>query len=74
MAEEHAMVLRWSGHASQAAAFLNVATEHGATVSEESKGEETQLEFAMTSSDLQELRDRVDALLVAFTTIEDSLS
>ena len=74
MAEEHAMVLRWSGPASQAATFLNGATEHGATVTEETKGEELHLEFTMASGDLQELRDRVDALLVAFTTIEDSLS
>ena len=43
MAEEHAMVLRWSGPASQAATFLNVATEHGATVTEETKGEKLHL-------------------------------
>ena len=74
MAEEHTMVLRWSGHAAQAAAFLKVATEHGATVTGETKGDEIHLEVAMSSDDLQALRDSVDALLVAFTAVEDSLS
>lgn len=74
MAEEHVMVLRWSGSATQAGDFLKVATEHGATITEEIEGNEIHLEFSMTSNDLQALRDSVDALLLAFTTIEDSLS
>lgn len=74
MAEEHVMVLRWSGPAAQAGDFLKVATEHGATITEEIEGDEIHLEFSMTSNDLQALRDSVDALLVALTTIEESLS
>ena len=68
------MVLRWSGPAAQAGDFLKVATEHGATITEEIEGDEIHLEFSMTSNDLQALRDSVDALLVALTTIEESLS
>ena len=74
MAEEHVMVLRWSGPAAQAGDFLKVATDHGATITEEIEGDEIHLEFSMTSNDLQALRDSVDALLVALTTIEESLS
>ncbi len=73
MAEEHTMALRWSGDAPQADAYLKVAQEHGATVSEEKKDGGVHLTFSMTARDLQALRDRVDALLVAFTNIEDSL-
>ena len=68
------MVLRWSGPAAQAGDFLKVATDHGATITEEIEGDEIHLEFSMTSNDLQALRDSVDALLVALTTIEESLS
>lgn len=71
MTEEHVMDVRWSGDGVVAEA-LKAAAEalaHEATLQTDEGV--TSLHITVTDSDLQSLRDRVDALLVALGDVED---
>ncbi len=74
MAELHVMEVRWSGRADMATALQQAAEAHDCSVSTERDGEEVTLIIGVQDVDLQTLRDRVDALLVALGDVEESLN
>lgn len=71
MTEAHTMTVRWAGDEVLANALVAAAREQGheALVAEDERG--VSLTVEVTDSDLQNLRDRVDALLVAFSALEE---
>ncbi|MEL0331083.1 MAG: hypothetical protein VW982_02575 [Candidatus Poseidoniales archaeon] len=71
MTEAHVMTVRWSGDASLAKALAAAASEHGHAPLLEQVDDETTLSVEVQERDLQALRDRVDALLVAFSALEE---
>ena len=71
MTEVHVMTVRWSGDASLAQALAAAASEQGLEAELEHANNETVLRVEVEENDLQLLRDRVDALLVAFSTLEE---
>jgi len=73
MGEMHAMEVRWSG-SSWAAGQLKAAAEgHGLDVDTETSSGLTTLRISVSDTDLQALRDRVDALLVVLSAAEEAL-
>ena len=71
MTEVHVMTVRWSGDASLAGALVAAASEQGLEAELERANNETVLRVEVEENDLQLLRDRVDALLVAFSALEE---
>ena len=71
MTEVHVMTVRWSGDASLAEALVAAASEQGLEAELEHANNETVLRVEVEENDLQLLRDRVDALLVAFSALEE---
>ena len=71
MTEVHVMTVRWSGDASLAQALAAAAREQGHEATLEQGDNEAVLRVEVEENDLQLLRDRVDALLVAFSTLEE---
>lgn len=71
MSEAHTMTVRWTGDDVLAEAMAAAASEqgHAPFLSPEESG--TKLFVEVVDSDLQALRDRVDALLVAFSALEE---
>jgi hypothetical protein len=71
MTEAHIMTVRWTGDGVLAEAMAAAASEqgHAPVLSEEEGG--AKLFVEVMDDDLQALRDRVDALLVAFSTLEE---
>jgi len=73
MGERHAMEVRWSG-SSEVAEVLKAAAEgHGVDVAAETLSGTTTLRISVSDTDLQALRDRVDALLVVLSAAEEAL-
>jgi hypothetical protein len=71
MAEAHAMEVRWTGPAKMAEVLKAAAEQHGTEVQVEASQDTVNLRIALTDDDLQTLRDRVDALLVALSQAEE---
>ena len=71
MTEVHVMTVRWSGDATLAEALAAAASEQGHEATLEQGDNEAVLRVEVEENDLQLLRDRVDALLVAFTMLEE---
>ncbi len=71
MTEAHTMTVRWAGDGVLAEAMAAAASEqgHAPFLFPEEGG--TKLFVEVMDSDLQALRDRVDALLVAFSALEE---
>ena len=74
MTEEHVMDVRWSGDHDIAMALKETAASHGCTVEIEQTDEATTVLVVMSDSDLQRLRDRVDALLVDLSEVEERMN
>ena len=72
MTEEHVMEVRWSGSEALAAAMAEAAKAQGHEPVLEAEGAEATLTVNVADNDLQTLRDRVDELLVAFSTLEEA--
>ena len=72
MTEEHVMEVRWSGREALGAAMADAAQAQGHEPVLEAEGAEATLTVKVADSDLQTLRDRVDELLVAFSTLEEA--
>ena len=71
MSEAHTMTVRWTGDGVLAEAMAAAASEQGHSPSLSQQAEGTVLMVEVMDSDLQSLRDRVDALLVAFSALEE---
>ena len=71
MTEVHVMTVRWSGDATLAEALAAAASEQGHEATLEQDDNEAVLRVEVEENDLQLLRDRVDALLVAFSALEE---
>ena len=74
MTEEHVMDVRWSGDHAIALALKDGAAAHECTVKVEQTPEATTVFISVSDADLQRLRDRVDALLVDLSEIEERVS
>ena len=74
MTEEHVMDVRWSGDHAIALALKDGAAAHECTVEVEQTPEATTVFISVSDADLQRLRDRVDALLVDLSEIEERVS
>ncbi|MGB1587754.1 MAG: hypothetical protein ACPHJD_02935 [Poseidonia sp.] len=74
MGEEHVMEVRWTGDAAVAAALKQAAEAHDGVASVDESGDHAVLHVSMKDSDLQRLRDRVDALLVALGDVEEAVN
>jgi len=72
MTEEHVMEVRWSGSRSLGTAMAEAARAQGYEPVLEAEGAESTLTVNVADNDLQSLRDRVDELLVAFSTLEEA--
>ena len=72
MTEEHVMEVRWSGSKTLGAAMAEAAQAQGYEPVLEAEGAESTLTVKVADNDLQTLRDRVDELLVAFSTLEEA--
>jgi ABC-type proline/glycine betaine transport system substrate-binding protein len=73
MAEVHVMKVRWSGREAIANALRQAAEAHDCLVVTEQQGDHVVLSISVSDDDLQTLRDRVDALLIAFGDVEEAL-
>ncbi len=71
MSEGHTMTVHWTGDGVLAEAMAAAANEQGHSPSLSQEGEGTTLVVEVVDNDLQALRDRVDALLVAFSALEE---
>ena len=71
MSEAHTMTVRWTGDGVLAKAMAAAASEQGHSPSLSQEAEGTALMVEVVDNDLQTLRDRVDALLVAFSALEE---
>jgi len=71
MTEAHTMTVRWAGDGVLAKALAAAASEQGHASSLEEAAGEMALTVEVVDHDLQALRDRVDALLVAFSALEE---
>ncbi|MDP6199173.1 MAG: hypothetical protein QF531_00235 [Candidatus Poseidonia sp.] len=71
MAELHQMKVRWSGASEVVAKLVEVAQRHGCKTNVEQDGDNASLCASLADTDLQVLRDRVDALLVDFADVEE---
>lgn len=71
MTESHEMEVRWSGTMSIARELEALAKTHGCAVRFEENDAEATITVSLSEGDLQLLRDRVDALLVAFGEVEE---
>ena len=74
MTEEHVMDVRWSGDHAIALALKDGAAAHECTVEVEQTPEATTVFISVSDADLQRLRDRVDALLVDLSDIEERMN
>ena len=74
MTEEHVMDVRWSGDHAIALALKDGAAAHECTVEVEETPEATTVFISVSDADLQRLRDRVDALLVDLSEIEERMN
>ena len=74
MTEEHVMDVRWSGDHAIALALKDGAAAHECTVEVEQTPETTTVFISVSDADLQRLRDRVDALLVDLSEIEERMN
>jgi hypothetical protein len=74
MTEEHVMDVRWSGDHAIALALKDGAAAHECTVEVEQTKEATTVFISVSDADLQRLRDRVDALLVDLSEIEERMN
>lgn len=72
MTEEHVMEVRWSGSKTLGAAMAEAARAQGYEPVLDAEGAESTLTVKVADNDLQTLRDRVDELLVAFSTLEEA--
>ena len=72
MTEQHVMEVRWSGSEALGTAMAEAAQQQGHEPLLEAEGTEATLTVSVTDTDLQTLRDRVDELLVAFSTLEEA--
>jgi len=72
MTEEHVMEVRWSGSKVLGEAMAEAARAQGYKPVLEDEGGEATLMVKVVDNDLQTLRDRVDELLVAFSTLEEA--
>ena len=71
MTECHEMEVRWSGPMVVTRELEAIAKTHGCGVRLEENGAEATITVTLSEGDLQLLRDRVDALLVAFGEVEE---
>ncbi len=71
MAEQHRMEVRWSGANEVVTMLVEVAQRHGCETTVEQDGDNASLCASLIDTDLQTLRDRVDALLVDFADVEE---
>jgi len=71
MSEAHTMTVRWTGDGVLAEAMAAAASEQGHSPSLSQEEEGAALVVVVVDNDLQALRDRVDALLVAFSALEE---
>jgi len=74
MAEMHTTTVQWSGEKVLAEAMAAVAADQGHAPSVKQENQVATLTVEVVEGDLQTLRDRVDALLVAFSTLEEEHS
>ena len=74
MTEEHVMDVQWSGDHAIALALKDGAAAHECTVEVEQTPEATTVFISVSDADLQRLRDRVDALLVDLSEIEERMN
>ena len=74
MTEEHVMDVRWSGDHAIALALKDGAAAHECTVEVEQTPEATTVFISVSDADLQRLRDRVDALLVDLSDVEERMN
>ena len=74
MTEEHVMDVRWSGDHAIALALKDGAAAHECTVEVEQTAEATTVFISVSDADLQQLRDRVDALLVDLCEVEEQMN
>jgi len=72
MTEEHVMEVKWSGEAVLAERMASAIVEHGHKPEIDACDGVTNLRLVLSDNDLQSLRDRVDALLVVLSAIEDA--
>ena len=72
MTEEHVMEVKWSGEAALAERMVSAIVEHGHEPQIDTSNGVSSLKLVLHDDDLQSLRDRVDALLVVLSAIEDA--
>lgn len=72
MTEEHVMEVRWSGETALAERMASAIVEHGHEPKIDTSNGVSSLKLVLYDDDLQSLRDRVDALLVVLSAIEDA--
>ncbi len=73
MGELHEATIEWSGNAGAASLFIAAAKAFDCVTNSVTANGETQLSVKMQSGNLQDLRDRIDALLIQFAEIEEKL-
>lgn len=71
MTEAHTMTVRWAGDGVLANALAAAAMEQGHEALVAQDEGNASLTVEVSDNDLQSLRDRVDALLVAFSALEE---
>lgn len=72
MVESHEATIQWSGTASIAQRILAAANRPHCEAFSQEEDEETLVSVVVRHSNLQDLRDIVDALLVDMSDIEES--
>ena len=66
------MEVRWSGETALAERMASAIVEHGHEPKIDTSNGVSSLKLVLYDDDLQSLRDRVDALLVVLSAIEDA--
>ncbi|MDG1538549.1 MAG: hypothetical protein P8Q40_01320 [Candidatus Poseidonia sp.] len=70
MAERHQMTLTWTGGLETAQRLADLVGPHSCEINPVEGSESVVLTVVVVETDLQQLRDTVDALLVSFDTVE----
>tara|TARA_B100000459_G_scaffold147291_1_gene116291 strand:- start:5412 stop:5633 length:222 start_codon:yes stop_codon:yes gene_type:complete len=73
MGELHEATIEWSGEPSAASLFIAAAQAFDCVADCDTVNGKAQLSVKIQSTNLQDLRNRVDALLIEFADIEENL-
>jgi hypothetical protein len=72
MVESYQATIEWSGASSLATTFLTAASRPGCSAKLTENGERATLVITVEDTSIQELRNKVDELLVALADIEEN--